>query len=93
MIVSDGKIQVFLENQAKPLAMAVDAHGALPIKYFGFASYENSPVTFFYNCKDDEAFVKAKINDQSALVKNGISSIDLRNCMWHTEKNQVVNCF
>lgn len=82
VIISDGKIQVFTENQEEPLAVAVDTQGALPIKYFGFASYENSLVTFFYNCKGEIIYQKGITNDHPSLAKDELSSVDLRNCMF-----------
>lgn len=60
----------------------MDTQAVLPIKYFGFASYDNSLARFFYNCKDDHIFQKGSLNNQSPLqVKNEIASVDLRNCM------------
>lgn len=64
--------------------MAMDTQGVLPIKYFGFASYDKSMVTFFYNCKGEIAFQKGITDDHSSFAKDGLSSIDLRNCMWQT---------
>lgn len=81
MVISDGKIQVFIESQTEPLATAVDTQAVLPIKYFGFASYDSSLATFFYNCKGDHIFQKGSLNNRSPLQsKNETPSVDLRNC-------------
>lgn len=53
--ISAGKIQVFIEYQKQPLAIAEDKN-VLPIKYFGFASYDNSLAKFFYNCEGENAY-------------------------------------
>lgn len=52
---TEGKIQVFIEYQKEPLAVAQDKT-VLPVKYFGFASYDNSPAKFFYNCEGENAY-------------------------------------
>lgn len=56
VVISEGKIQVFIEYQKAPLAMVVDKMGVLPVKYFGFASYDNSLAKFFYNCEGENAY-------------------------------------
>lgn len=45
-----GHIKVFIEYQTEPLAEYRDK-SPLQIKYFGFASYDNSPNKYFYNCE------------------------------------------
>lgn len=45
-----GLIKVFIEYQTEPLAEYRDKN-PLQIKYFGFASYDNSPNKYFYNCE------------------------------------------
>lgn len=57
-----GKIRVFIEYQKEPLAIAADDE-PLPIKYFGFASYDNSLAKFFYNCEGENAYGEADIKD------------------------------
>lgn len=54
-VFAEGKIQVFIEYQKQPLAVAQDKE-VLPVKYFGFASYDNSLAKFFYNCEGDNAY-------------------------------------
>lgn len=46
---------MFIEYQKEPLAVAKDK-SVLPIKYFGFASYDNSLAKFFYNCEGENAY-------------------------------------
>lgn len=60
-ITNEGKIQVFIEYQKAPLAMVVDKMGVLPVKYFGFASYDNSLAKFFYNCEGENAYQEEDI--------------------------------
>lgn len=45
-----GHIKVFIENQKEPLAEYRDK-SPLSIQYFGFASYDNAPNKYFYNCE------------------------------------------
>lgn len=59
--------------------MVEDKNRVLPIKYFGFASYDNSLAKFFYNCKGEIPFQKKYINGL-ALDKDEPSPVDLRNC-------------
>lgn len=35
----------------------------LPVKYFGFASYDNSLAKFFYNCEGDNAYGENEIKE------------------------------
>lgn len=49
---ADGNIKVFIEYQTEPLAVYRDK-SPLAIKYFGFASYDNSPNKYFYNCEGE----------------------------------------
>lgn len=60
----------------------MDTQGVLPVKYFGFASYDidNSLATFFYNCKNDSEFQKGIVKNRSPMAKNEAPSVDLRNC-------------
>lgn len=53
--VLEGKIKVFIEYQKEPLAVAEDKN-VIPVKYFGFASYDNSLAKFFYNCEGENAY-------------------------------------
>lgn len=81
LLIADGKIQVFIENKKEPLATATDTQAPLQIKYFGFASYDNSLARFFYNCKNDHIFEKGVLNNLSPLqAKNNMESVDFRNC-------------
>lgn len=41
---------MFIENQKEPLAEYRDK-SPLAIQYFGFASYDNAPNKYFYNCE------------------------------------------
>lgn len=50
-----GKIQVFIENKREPLASYTDEN-VLQVKYFGFASYDNSPNKYFYDCEGEHAY-------------------------------------
>lgn len=50
-----GKIQVFIENKREPLASYTD-ESVLQVKYFGFASYDNSPNKYFYDCEGENAY-------------------------------------
>ncbi|XP_031619784.1 uncharacterized protein LOC116338571 [Contarinia nasturtii] len=59
-ISNEGKIQVFIEYQKEPLAVAEDKN-VLPVKYFGFASYDNSLAKFFYNCEGENAYQEEDI--------------------------------
>lgn len=72
VIISNGKIRVEIETQKKPLARATDAQEAIFIKYFGFASYDDSLARFYYNC-----------TGQNARQNDEISSVDLRNRKRH----------
>lgn len=52
-IKTNGEIKVFIDNnREEPLAMATDPN-PLPIKYFGFASYDNALNKYYYDCPDD----------------------------------------
>lgn len=46
---------MFIEYQKEPLAATRDAN-PLPIKYFGFASYDNTLNKYFYNCEGENAY-------------------------------------
>lgn len=56
---TEGKIEVYIEytesEEIKLLATAQDKK-VLKVKYFGFASYDNSLAKFFYNCEGDNAY-------------------------------------
>lgn len=60
VVFLEGKIQVFIDYQKEPLAVAVDKN-VLPVKYFGFASYDNSLAKFFYNCEGENAYQEEDI--------------------------------
>lgn len=49
---ADGNINVFIEHSQKPIATWKDP-SPLPIKYFGFASYDSSLARYFYNCANE----------------------------------------
>lgn len=51
----DGEIKVFIEYKKEPLAVASDKD-PLPIKYFGFASYDNSLAKYFYDCPGENTY-------------------------------------
>lgn len=55
VLIAAGAIKVFIEYQKEPLAVAQDKN-VLSIKYFGFASYDNSLAKFFYDCEGENAY-------------------------------------
>lgn len=54
-IKTNGEIKVFIEYQKEPLAVARDPN-PLPIKYFGFASYDNTLNKYFYDCPGENRY-------------------------------------
>lgn len=50
-----GIIKVFIEHQSEPLAVAKDEN-PLDIKYFSFASKDNSLAKFFYDCEGENVY-------------------------------------
>lgn len=46
---------MFSEYQKEPLAVVKDKN-LLPVKYFSFASWRNSPAKFFYDCEGETAY-------------------------------------
>lgn len=55
VVTTAGTLRVFIEYQKEPLAVTQDKN-VLSIKYFGFASYDNSLAKFFYDCEGENAY-------------------------------------
>lgn len=50
-----GEIKVFIEYKDEPLAVYTDRR-PLAVKYFGFASYDNSLAKYFYDCPGEYTY-------------------------------------
>lgn len=62
ILFTDGHIKVFIDYKKEPLAEASDSN-PLPIKYFGFASYDNTLNKYFYNCDGENAYGEQDIKE------------------------------
>lgn len=59
-IQTDGEIRVYIEHENNPIATWKDP-SPLPIKYFGFAAYDNTLNRYFFNCRGEQSKTHANL--------------------------------